>query len=440
MTAPAKVLIVEDDVALATALAVTVRKAGGVPQTVATAARAAAALEMGDVGLLILDLGLPDRNGLTLLRDLAAAGRSCPPVLILTAHGGLENVIEARKLGVIDFFEKPLDLSTFQPILAQALEAIHEAPRSDEIVPTTSIYTGSAEAMRPVIQSIAQACASQAPVLIEGETGTGKTHTAQLILRQTQPSQMVWRIVAGDSDTVRARLEALLHGEAPISAVLIEEISRLDPAILERLAAWLEERGNGIRLLATSTEPLWPLVQSGTVPAPLYYRLQPGRIALPSLRDRTRDLPTLVAWFLGEIRPGVSYRLKPAALRLLEEHSWPGNLRELRNALEWACQSSGARLGIDALDLPPEIQGRVPATDPLPEPLSIPLRQWLDQRLHEAPDLDYQTLLNEIEGLLLRDLLRRHQNKPSRLAAERDLNRSTLRKRLRELGIDSQER
>jgi two-component system nitrogen regulation response regulator GlnG len=222
--------------------------------------------------------------------------------------------------------------------------------------------------------------------------------------------------------------------------VLIEEIARLDAGILERLAAWLEERGNGPRFLATSTRALWPMVHAGTFPASLYYRLQPGRIALPALRDRVRDLPALAAWFLGEIRPGVNYRLKPAALRILEDHPWPGNLRELRNALESACHSSGARLGIDAGDLPTEIQGRAAPTDESSDPLSVPMHRWIDDRLREAPGLDYQSLLDELEGILLRDLLRRHQNKPSRLAAERDLNRSTLRKRLRELGIDAQDR
>jgi len=439
MSSPTKVLIVEDDAALATALAVTVRKAGGVPLTVATAARAAAALEAGDVGFMILDLGLPDRHGLTLLRDLARTNARRPPVLILTAHGGIENAIEARKLGVVDFFEKPLDLETFQPILTQALEAIQEAPLSAASSPTTSTYTGSAETMRPVIQAIAQACASHAPVLIEGETGTGKTHTAHLILRQNRESETVWRLVAGDSPAVRTRIEALLQGGEPAAAVLIEEIARLEAGILERLADWLEDRGDGTRFLATSTRPLWPMVHAGTFPASLYYRLQPGRIALPALRDRVRDLPALAAWFLGEIRPGVNYRLKPAALRLLEDHPWPGNLRELRNALESACHTNGARLGIDAVDLPSEIQGQA-APDSSSDPLSVPLHRWIDDRLRETPGLNYQSLLDDLEQILLRDLLRRHQNKPSRLAAERDLNRSTLRKRLRELGIDAQDR
>jgi len=436
MNAAVKVLIVEDDPGLAAALGVTVRKAGGLPVTVHSGARALAALHTGGIGLVILDIGLPDRNGLDVLREAATKGLSLPPVLVITAHGAIENAIEARRLGVAEFFDKPVDLTIFQSALAQALQSIQEAAPISRAEPNTVItYVGAAESMRPVFQAIAQACVSGAPVLIEGETGTGKTLTANLILRQDRRFDSHTRIVAADSASVAERLESILAGEEHPAAVLIEEIARLEPTWQERLATWLEDTRDGPRILSTSSSALWPLVRQGRFAAALYYRLQPGRIALPALRDRLSDLPALSSWFLGEVRPGASFRLKSAALRILEEYAWPGNIRELRNALEWACHAAGARLAIEPDDLPATVRVDGNDGDAETETLSVILQRWLDERLKHSPTLSYRELLDEVEGPLLRDLLRRHQNKPSRLAAERGLNRSTLRRRLQDLGI-----
>jgi DNA-binding NtrC family response regulator len=222
------------------------------------------------------------------------------------------------------------------------------------------------------------------------------------------------------------------------AAVLIEEISRLELPWQERLAAWLEDTLEGPRILATSSTPLWTLVRQGTFCAALYYRLQPGRIALPPLRERLSDLAVLSSWFLGEIRPGVSFRLKPSALRVLEDYPWPGNIRELRNTLEWACQAAGAKLGIEAEDLPAELR-HPPNLPAHTESLPGFLRTWLDDRLSQSPNLPYRELHDELEAARLENLLRRHQNKPSRLASERGLNRSTLRRRLQDLGIDTRD-
>jgi len=240
-----------------------------------------------------------------------------------------------------------------------------------------------------------------------------------------------------DAETTRQVLTADLPG-----SLLLEEISGLSGDLQEALASRIDTAEAKSRIIATSSVPLWPLVRDGAFSAALYYRLQPGRIVLPALRDRLTDLPALASWFLGELRLGVAFRLKPSALRALEHHSWPGNVRELRNALAWACLSTGAKLGIDVEDLPPEIRGEaspLPGTDPAVDQMAEFLRRWLDERLREQPDLAYDDLLDDLERALLRDLLRRHQHKPSRLATERGLNRSTLRKRLQELGITSRE-
>ncbi len=409
----ARVLIVEDDPALATALAVTVRKAGGIPRMVHSCSRAAAAMDTDTVDIIVLDLGLPDANGLDLLRRLAREKQECPPVLVISAHGDIGNRIEARRLGVVDFFDKPLNLNIFQRTLAELVE---ERSRGRPGVTGAAgegfpSYIGAADSMRPVFQGIAQACASRTPVLIEGETGTGKSLTAKLIVRHGSPGN------GGPEE-------------------LVEEITRLDRSAQEKLVDHLEtDAGAGRCLVATSTVSVWPLVRSGEFLPALYYRLQPGLIALPPLRDRLADLPALCAWFLGQTRPGVAMKLAPDAVRFLESHDWPGNLRELRNVLVLACQSVGAGVVITAHDLPSMI-GPHEGTPPSDQAtLAGVARYWLDERLAARPGASYRELIDSWETALLGELLRHHGGKPSRLAAVRQLNRSTLRRRLRDLGL-----
>jgi DNA-binding NtrC family response regulator len=431
MNSPVQVLIVEDDAPLATAFSVVVRRAGGIPVPVHSASRAAAILDSGGIGLMILDIGLPDRNGLDFLRERSTLAHPVPPVLLVTAHGSLTNAIEAKRLGVLDFLEKPVDLATLQPLLAAALESITTPLSSPRSISPPLSYIGAADTMRPVFQGIAQACSSRTPILIEGGTGTGKTTTAHLIARNDLLAAPTTTLSA----TEDARIRDLLGNAAP-HVLIIEEVASLSPESQSALSRLIDATDPALRIISTSTPPLWPLVRDGLFSPALYYRLQPARILLPPLRDRVTDLPAFASWFLGQLRPGIACHLKPESLQALERHDWPGNLRELHNALAWACFSSGPRLEIEVRDLPPEITRPRGSSDPLQGSLTHAIRPWLDNRLRAEPALDYRSLIDELERSLLIELLLHHQNKPSRLASVRGLNRSTLRKRLQDLGID----
>ena len=182
-----KVLIVEDERALALAFAAAVRKSGAASELAPTAAQARNKLrEAGPFDAIILDIGLPDENGLVFLESLPETERL--PVIVVTAHGEIGNTITARKLGVREFFTKPLDFQSFTSTLSALLR---ETPRPGTDAPTTtrsgpnenakSAFIGAAPAMRSVFRQIAHACACDEPVLVRGATGTGKTRVAHLL-------------------------------------------------------------------------------------------------------------------------------------------------------------------------------------------------------------------------------------------------------------------
>ena len=166
MTTLPKVLIVEDERALALAFAAAVRQSGAASELAPTAAQARKKLrDAGPFDAIILDIGLPDENGLAFLESLPATMRL--PVIVVTAHGEIGNTIAARKLGVREFFTKPLDFESFTLALAELLrETPATAPGKTSGEVPESAFIGAAPAMRTVFRHIAQACASDEPVLI----------------------------------------------------------------------------------------------------------------------------------------------------------------------------------------------------------------------------------------------------------------------------------
>jgi DNA-binding NtrC family response regulator len=389
------VLVVEDDPAFASALAVAVRRAGGTPRIVHSCARAQAALGLWPIRIVVLDLGLPDAPGFELLRRVALAGADCPPVIVITAHGALGNEIEARRLGVVEFFDKPLHLPTFQGTLAALLE---DPPGIPEVPDISRDDPGTGSV--PERSWLAAVCAERFPVLLEGETGAGKTRLAGWLARR--------------------------GGHAKV----VEEIGGLPLAEQERLAERCEGEG-AAWVLATTSVSLASRVRSGEFSRRLWFRLQRGWLRLPPLRERRDELAERGAAILRELRPGITFRMAPGALAALAAHDWPGNFRELENVLEGCCRRLGARRTIEAADVPR--LGAEEEARAVVEPADA-ARRWLDERLREHPEADYETLLGAWERGLLLELLQRHGGKPSRLAAARNLNRATLRRRLRELG------
>jgi DNA-binding NtrC family response regulator len=434
-----RILIVEDEHALALALAATVRHAGAVGDTAATAARARQLLEAAPEPCvaMVLDIGLPDQNGLEFLASLPPAAR--PPTLVVTAHGEIQNTIAARKLGVVEFLTKPLDFDELSRALDRLLRARRSRPEPAEATPDSAAFIGAAAEMRPVFQQIAHCCASDDPVLVRGDTGTGKSHVARLIqshgLRAAGPAETM---VAAPSTTAEELAAAL--GRAAEGGLVIEEVGLLGAEIQAELVRRIETaRGREFpRLVATTRDDLRARVAEGAFRSDLFYRLQVLEVRLPPLRERMEDLPALVSFFVGQLEPERKLALTETALARLGGHGWPGNLRELRNALAFALTVGSGASEIDEAHLP-DYLGVGPAAsgeDDMPGALVEALDAWLETRF-EAGEPAYRDLSVALEATLIRRLLRRYDGKLARTAAALGANRTTLRRKLRDTRVTS---
>ena len=373
---------------------------------------------------MVLDIGLPDQHGLAFLESLPEGCR--PPTLVITAHGELENTIHARKLGVLEFFPKPLDFVAFKAALGN-LPRLGDSDESEER--KTSAFIGAASAMRFVFQQIAHACASHVPVLLTGETGTGKSLAARLIQRDGmedgRPAGTYHPTAADQVDGLTRSLKTSRGG-----SLLLEDIGALgQDAQAELLRQWEAWTEGFPRIVAVGNSDLRKEVERGTFRSDLFYRLQVLQIQMPPLRDRMEDLESLFAYFLAQAQPGRALQADQTVSDKLESYRWPGNLRELRNVASFAVTACSVGTSILPAHLPEYLQTESPRpTDKIKDSLGEALDQWLD-RDEGLPA--YRELAAELERQLLEKLLPRFDGKLARLAKELRANRSTLRKRLR---------
>ncbi|MGA3172324.1 MAG: sigma-54 dependent transcriptional regulator [Chthoniobacteraceae bacterium] len=444
-------LIIEDEHALASALAAVARRMGRASVLCATGARGLEEAAARPFAMAVLDIGLPDMSGLVVLERLRALHPTLP-VVIITAHGNLENAMAAKQLGAAAYLVKPLDLPEVERTFAEVLAAAAAPPTA--ATEPISLMVGAAPAMQRCFVEIAHACSSQAPVLITGPTGTGKTHTARVIhansARRAGPF-----ITLHCASLPEPLLEAELFGHekgaftgatlarpghverAEGGTLFLDEIGDISPAVQARLLRVVEEktftRVGGredlkvnLRLVTATSKSLRGEVRAGRFREDLYYRLHVLEIALPPLSERKSDLPALAAFLLGAIAPERSLRLSPAVLEVFQRHHWPGNVRELRNAVEHAAAVATGSV-ILPHHLPREL--REPASPPpsAAHRLDSALAEWLEEKV--GASATYRQIHDELEAMTLRHLLARYDGKPTILARELQMNRVTLRRR-----------
>lgn len=432
MHTPPRILIVEDEHALALAFAAAARQAGAASELAATAAQARRLLEgTRPFDAMILDIGLPDENGLAFLAGLPESAR--PPAIVVTAHGEIVNAIAARKLGVREFFTKPLEFPAFHSALSSLLRAPNaRLPPSPSEASGDGAFIGAAPSMRPVFRQIAQACASDEPVLVRGETGSGKTRVSRLIAEHSRRTTAPFHSHAASNSSIQETLAKAQGG-----TLLVEDLASLPSSDQALLVRGIESAEDGFpRILATVQGDLEASLLNGALRSDLYYRLQVLEVTLPPLRERIEDLPTLADFFAAQLAPGHRSEFSPGALSILRAHQWPGNLRELRNAISFALTAAAGAPALEDRHLPVYLAETRPGSaergdgDHLPEPLLGPLRDWIEARLGEDPQPTYRELSESLESGLLRELLPRYGGRLSRLAKDLQANRATLRKRL----------
>lgn len=386
-----KILIVDDEAAIRAVMA---RALGGKYECL-TASGGEEALKLlreePGVRLMLSDIRMPGMDGVELLKRAKAIDKSLVCIL-LTAYGTVELAVAAMKDGADDFLTKPItDLDQLELRVERALKTVklEEEVKAlkTRLAEKYSLenFTGSSEAMQKVYARIRQAAKSNANVLIEGPSGTGKELVAQALHNLSARSKGPFVAVecAALSSTL---LESELFGHekgaftdaikerqgrfelADGGTLFLDEISEIDASTQVKLLRVLETRTfqrvggskdikTDIRIVAATNRDLRQYVAEGKFREDLYYRLNVIDIHLPALKDRPGDIALLVNRFLKEFcrENGVKAKVvEPEAMRALENYDWPGNVRELRNAVEkMVVLSEGERLGMD--DLPYEI-------------------------------------------------------------------------------------
>ena len=289
------VLIVEDNRSLSLAVAAVAERIGFRVLAAPSLARAREELDQNKVHCLLLDIGLPDGHSLTLLKDWHWGTR--PPVAVISAHGEIENAIAARQLGVSLFLDKPLDFDQLQDFLRGVQSSASHKPRR------VLTFVGAAPAMRPVIRQIAFACADHQPVVIRGESGTGKSHIASLIAAQTIEDSKSREVIHATPQLKPADLIA--HLNAAHGVLTIERVHLLSIESQQSLARQMDQPGlHSPRFIVTvDDEGLRAKVSRGNFDSDLYYRLQVLEIHIPPLSERRQDIPALIDSLLGQLEP-----------------------------------------------------------------------------------------------------------------------------------------
>ena len=362
---------------------------------VLTAADAELAMKQLDadrsIRLLLSDVRMPGEDGITLMKAAKAMNPGLA-VILLTAFGSIDQAVAAMKDGADDFITKPVDLDQLELRIEKALKAHrlesevkHLKAQLDEKYGMNGIV-GNSPAMQKVFRMIRQAAPTDATVLIQGPSGTGKELVARAIHNLSNRSKGPFVAVefaaispnllesemfghekgafTGAVSRRIGRFEAANHG-----TIFLDEISEMPLELQVKLLRVLQERefqrvGSNetvkcdIRIVAATNRDLAAYVKEGKFREDLYYRLNVIDMRLPALKERTGDVPLLVNRYLREFG-GKS--VSPDAMRLLEAYQWPGNVRELRNAVEKMCVlSSSGEIGID--DVPDEMKRDVPMT------------------------------------------------------------------------------
>jgi DNA-binding NtrC family response regulator len=410
------ILIIEDEYALAAALSTVVRRFEATPVVAASGQGGIDKLAAQSFALIILDVGLPDMSGLKVLEKIQSLPQP-PPVMIITAHGTLDTALEAKRLGAREYFLKPLNLADIQRAIREVFAPVKTEQRAD----TTMI--GKSEPMQRAFAVIAQASGNDAPVLLQGPPGSGKSLAAQVIHRHSARSEkplVIFRADEWSEDRAEAALDEAI-AKAGDGVLFLDEICAwskpLQAALMHRLSSGMLKA----RLFSASSQEAAPHLRED-----LFYALAVLQVLLPPLRERTSDIPALAVSFLsGQV-------LSAEALAALKAHTWSGNVRELKTAMAHAAAvCSGGTI------LPHHLPASIVKTEEsnhLEETMKRAICAWLDQKTTGTDEMmpAYDDLLETVEATMLDTLLKRFDGKPTRLATAMKMNRATLRRKLRE--------
>ncbi|MCC2978916.1 MULTISPECIES: nitrogen regulation protein NR(I) [unclassified Sphingomonas] len=466
------VLLVDDDDAIRTVVAHALRRAGHRVRTAASVADLDRELQQSVPDVLLTDVVLPDGDGIEIAARLNAVSPEVP-VIVLSARNTLTTAVRANEAGAYDYLPKPFDLDTLTRTVAAALGRRGASlPSQVEDEDKSLPLIGRSPAMQEVYRVIARVVSNDLTVLVSGESGTGKELVARAIHdlghRRTAPFVAI-NMAAIPRELIEAELFGHERGaftgaaqrtagrfeQAAGGTLFLDEIGDMPTEAQTRLLRVLQSgefttvggartiRAD-VRIVAATNRDLQQAVATGQFREDLYYRLNVVPIALPALRERKGDIAMLARHFLERAAESGLPRktLDEDAVSALEQHDWPGNVRQLENLMRrLAALSRDDRISSSELAAMLGSGQHVACPVPDDERLSTAVRAYLERLARLEPTaLDngtlYDRLLAEVERPLIETMLARHGGNQLRAARAIGLNRNTLRKRLDMLGID----
>ena len=443
------ILVADDDRTIRTVLTQALTRAGCKVHATSSLTTLMRWVGEGKGDVVISDVMMPDGNGLEMLPKIAQ-DRPGLPVIVISAQNTIMTAIQAAEAEAYDYLPKPFDLPDVMKRTARALDARRRsasAPTSSEDTerPDELPLVGRTPSMQALYRLIARVLNTDLAVLITGESGTGKSLIGRAIHDFSDRRSLPF-ITASAADLQDIEGPAQILARAKGGTIIFDEITDIPLDVQARIVRMMDGPADNLpRFMATSQADLTHAMEEGELRQDLYYRLSGAAIAVPALRDRVDDIPLLVEHFFARSeREGAPLRqLTPDAMEMVRSHPWPGNVRQLENAIRRLVLTARTD-EISKLDVAGVLGGQ-PENEPasgvedgekLSASIGRHLRRYFDLHGNILPPPGlYPRILKEMETPLIEIALEATGGNQAKCADLLGINRNTLRKKITDLDI-----
>ena len=418
-----QVLVVDDEIGIRELLRDILQDEGYQVKLAENAAEAREYRQHTRPDVVLLDIWMPDCDGITLLKEWGAGGMLTMPVVMMSGHGTIDTAVEATRIGAFDFLEKPIALQKLLKTVTSALKHSEQLPKSD----MTLLNLGKSAVINELRQRLEQVSMSKAPLLLIGEKGSGAELCAKFLHQPSTP----WMELTELQRLAEAPLDVLEQLHEGI--LFVPEVADLDKTQQKGLLVLLSKTEKyGTRVICSTSRPLPDMVSEGTFDNGLLQILSVSTLRIPSLIGHREDIPDLaraMAFLLVETTAAPYREFETAALNTLRNADWPGNLTQLDSVIHNLMRTSlGEKITSDDVNRvmeqfsplqKPAIEQEPLKTNALPINLDRPLREVRD----------------EFERLYFEYHIQKTDKNMSRVAEAAELERTHLYRKLKQLGI-----